>query len=451
MIGGGRKCTDVKVTISSAATVTTSYVNPQSVSSGSVYNDIGTSVPNVAAQVKFVGVPGTEGKVFLTTSKNDVFGTPQAALTADSLRRAQFSAVPNGNGRKYAYDPVDLVWTGAGDGSTFSDPDNWAGTLNAVDENGAVAFEAGGTLVNDVGEIAVTRLRNASGTGTVTLTGRPIVSTGDLTLDGDGITLGTTYVDGTLAVTNGAQVRGGTILIRQFAFPNSANAPLPIAAGARVVGESYAGGHYLDAVNGEVYFPGMFRFDQGLDLAYLTGSCNWKGTATFMLGGDIVGDMHYFHCIYDAVTWKPIANDVRVEDYVSLEGTLDVDTDDASGVARTFTLVRGLSSRNADNANRVLNVKGAGTVKVARAVPLRGEVNYMKAFNQTVNVRDQRGRRGHAGARRGHRAVREVCDVRRRFGRDRARDGGESVFRPVPHGNDPHRQAEVPHRERQGV
>ncbi len=406
VIGGGRKCTDVKVTISSAATVTTSYVNPQSVSSGSVYNDIGTSVPNVAAQVKFVGVPGTEGKVFLTTSKNDVFVTPQVALTADSLRRAHFSAVPNGSGRKYAYDPVDLVWTGAGDGSTFSDPGNWEGTLNAVDENGAVAFEAGGTLVNDVGEIAVTRLRNASGTGTVTLTGRPIVSTGDLMLDGDGITLGTTYVDGTLAVTNGAQVRGGTILIRQFAFPSSANAPLPIATGARVVGESYAGGHYLDAVNGEVCFPnlpsfyvsgnsyvqfggtGMFRFDQGLDLAYLTGSCNWKGTATFMLGGDIAGDMHYFHCIYDTVIWKPIANDVRVEDYVSLEGKLDIDTDDASGVARTFTLVRGLSSRNADNANRVLNVKGAGTVKVARAVPLRGEVNNMKAFNQTVNVTD---------------------------------------------------------------
>ena len=406
VIGGGRKCRDVKVTISSVATVTTSYVNPQTVSSGSVYNDIGTSVPNVAAQVKFVGVPGTEGRVFLTTSYLDIFDTPQAALTADSPRKAHFSVAPNGNGRKYAYDPVDLVWTGAGDGSTFSDPGNWEGTLNAVDENGAVAFEAGGTLVNDVGEIAVTRLRHAPGAGAVTLTGRPIVSTGDLTLDGDGITLGTTYVDGTLAVTNGAQVRGGTILIRQFAFPSSANAPLPIATGARVVVESYAGGHYLDAVNGEVCFPnlpsfyvsgnsyvqfggtGTFRFDQGLDLAYLTGSCNWKGSATFMLGGDIAGDMHYFHCIYDTVIWKPIANDVRVEDYVSLEGTLDVDTDDASGVARTFTLVRGLSSRNADNANRVLNVKGSGTVKVARAVPLRGEVNNMKAFNQTVNVTD---------------------------------------------------------------
>ena len=200
-------------------------------------------------------------------------------------------------------------------------------------------------------------------------------------LDGDGITLGTTYVDGTLAVTNGAQVRGGTILIRQFAFPSSANAPLPIATGARVVGESYAGGHYLDAVNGEVYFPnlpsfyvsgnsyvqfggtGTFRFGQGLDLAYLTGSCNWKGTATFMLGGDIAGDMHYFHCIYDTVTWKPIANDVRVEDYVSLEGTLDVDTDDASGVARTFTLVRGLSSRNADtdDINQTVNVTDTAT------------------------------------------------------------------------------------------
>ena len=186
----------------------------------------------------------------------------------------------------------------------------------------------------------------------------------------------------------------------------SANAPLPIATGARIVGENYAGGHYLDAVNGEVCFPnlpsfyvsgnsyvqfggtGTFRFDQGLDLAYLTGSCNWKGTATFMLGGDIAGDMHYFHCIYDTVTWKPIANDVRVEDYVSLEGKLDIDTDDASGVARTFTLVRGLLSRNADNANRVLNVKGSGTVKVARVVPLRGEVNNMKAFNQTVNVTD---------------------------------------------------------------
>ncbi len=47
--------------------------------------------------------------------------------------------------------------------------------------------------------------------------------------------------------------------------------------------------------------------------------------------------------------------------------------------------MRGLSSRNVDNANRVLNVKGSGTVKVAHTVPLRSEVNYMKAFNQTVN------------------------------------------------------------------
>jgi len=403
VIGGGRKNENVRVTISTKATVYTSY--SASGPGQSAYTDIGSPVPGVAGAVKIVAEPGTEGRVFLTTSYLDIFDTPQAALTADSPHKAHFSVAPNGNGRKYAYDPADLVWTGAGDGRTFSDSANWAGTLNAVDENGAVAFEAGGTLVNDVGEIAVTRLRNATGSQAVTLTGRPIVSTGDLTLDGDGITLGTTYVGGTLVAANGAQVRGGTIVIGQFAFPDAASA-LPIAADARIVVENYVGGRFLDGVNGEVRFlqppsiyiggngwvkfggTGTFRFEQGLDIAYLTGSCNWGGAATYVLGGDIAGDMAYFHCIYDTVTWKPLANDVRVEDYVSLEGNLDIDTDDASGTARTFTFVRGLSSRNADNANRVLNVKGSGTVKVARAALLRNEVNNMKAFNQTVNVTD---------------------------------------------------------------
>ena len=408
VIGGGRKNENVRVTISTKATVSTSY--SASGAGQSAYTDIGSPVPGVAGAVKIVAEPGTEGRVFLTTSYLDIFDTPQAALVADSAHKGDFLVLPNGSGRTYAYSPADLVWTGAGDGVRFSDARNWKGTLKVASGNGMVAFEAGGTLVNDVGWVSAARLRHAPGAGDVAITGLPLVSAGDMTLEGDGITLGETHVGGTLRCENGAQVRGGPVNVAKLALQGSG--ALPVADGARIVAESidgyYAKAVYLDGMNGVVDFltpaeihvagnshanfsgSGQFRFWRGLDLTYATGSCNWGGSATYMLGGDVAGDMLFFHCIYGTAgtgcTWKPVANDVRVDDYVSLEGDMNIDTDDENGAARTFTLVRGLSSRNAESAGRVLTVRGSGALKVARAALQRGEATYLKAFNQKVNV-----------------------------------------------------------------
>ena len=432
VIGGGRKCTDVKVTISTAAKVTCSYAGGDNCASARA--DIGSSVPGTAGSLTIVPKAGTENQVFLVTSAMDVFSSEQVTLANPSVA-LQVAKTAQGGGFSYALTPAaGLVWTGAGDGVHWSDPANWNGTLDATGSNGTIIFVGAATATeNDVGPIAVTGLRTAADMP-VAIAGQPILAPGTLELEGE-----FTFASFTVGRELKACAPGATVNGTGFVGVLGPNYPAPVTfksgtftvglltaptqAGAFVVGDAATvhvyeaaapsdnvfsclqrtdGTLVLDTALPVVYSQaqlggaGTLQFKKGLLLAGSMGSANWIGSATFLLGGDVAGDMIDFHCIYgsgEGLVWQPMANDVVFDDTVSLEGVAVVQTTDVAGDPRTVTFARGLMSRakgtaagNVDIAEGscTLAVKGSGAVKVqAAAVPGRGI-----AFNQNLNVED---------------------------------------------------------------
>jgi len=433
VLGGGRRCTQAKVTISTAATVKTQYVVNGLSQNANLFADIGTPTAGSAGELIIVAAPGSEGRMFLDTSYQDVLNCDRVKLGAGSVGAGDLLVTKSGTHYQYAYSPAGVTWTGAGDGIKWSDPANWSGSLNTISDNGTITFRGNcAAMVNDVGPIAATLLRNVSG-GALSLSGAPIVSGGNLSLEGGEFSFAKLWVDGQLVPNQTVKVGGGEIHlgeVRNYPYAlefTSGNVEIdflvpPNAQGLFIVDdaatvtvheiECVQTSRYISDIYGTLMFKGMvtmtepsglrigaklggtIRVEQGILVG--AGSVDILGEGTLVMGGDIMGDTDNFYCMYGTGTgakFVPMSGDFTFEDTVSVEGNTVVSTSDEDDVPCTVTFERGLQCRAKGTLNSVninagqftLTLKGAGTAVVAPRQVTSGAV----AFNQNVAVTDR--------------------------------------------------------------